>query len=75
MDSRPQRFRVGGEETVGPRTAFIKPSPPGEWGRWCVWRQQENGSFALTTCHVFRWHARWCARLFERTGKVRGYAP
>jgi hypothetical protein len=75
MDRAPRRINVGSSEPVGPRTAFLKRSPPGEWGRWCVWRQREDGSFDLTTCHVFRWHARLCARLYERRGKVRGYAP
>lgn len=72
MDKRPERIAVGAGEIVGPRAAQVKRSPRGESGRWCCWRTKEDGSFDWVTWHLSKRAARRAARLYERTGKVRG---
>lgn len=62
-----------GGGTNGKRHAYVKPSPTGEPGRWLVWRKRENGSLDLVTAFYRRKSAEKAARLYRRTGRVKGF--
>ena len=72
-DRRPERIMVGHGQTVGPRTAFVKRSPPEEPGRWMVWRTREDGSMDFVTFHYFHFRALRAVRIYEETGKLVGW--
>jgi hypothetical protein len=60
--------------TNGKRSAWVLPErAEGIWVE--VRRKRENGSLGWCTWHFTRWGARQAARLFERTGKTRGFKP
>lgn len=60
-------------DTDGKRHAWVKRSPPGEPGRWLVWRKREDGSLALVTAFYRRRSAEKAAALYERDGTMKGW--
>lgn len=66
-DCAPTVLEVGSGQVVGPHSARAK-------GR-TVERVREDGALDWYTVHLTRRGARHAARLYERTGKIRGWRP
>jgi hypothetical protein len=57
----------------GKRRAWVKRSPTGEPLRWMCWRERANGSFDFVTAFFFKRSASRAARLYEKTGQMKGW--
>lgn len=60
------------DQIVG-AAAWVLPKREGPWV--VVRRAARDRSLGWHTWHFTRWGARRAARLFERTGKTRGFRP
>lgn len=52
--------------------AWVKRSPPGERGRWQVWRERPDGTLDIVTWERWFKRAEQAAQRYERFGIVTG---
>jgi hypothetical protein len=66
-------FADSNDPLQGAPTAWVREKREEGWV--VVHRQNADGTLGCATWHFTRWGARRAARLFERTGKTRGFKP